>query len=52
MKDNFVASYCYNFTFLEGVSFEQHEEFQITLSFGVQFSEPFAEIYFLSNLLS
>ena len=33
---------------LEGVSFEQHEEFQITLSLCVHFSEHVAKIYFLS----
>ena len=33
---------------LEGVSFEQHEEFQITLCLCVQFSEHVAKIYFLS----
>ena len=33
---------------LDGVSFEQHEEFQITLSLCVQFSEHAAKIYFLS----
>ena len=33
---------------LEGVSFEQHEEFQITLSLCVQFSEHVTKIYFLA----
>ena len=39
-------------TFLERVSFEQHEELKITLSLCVEFSESVAKIYFLSNLLS
>ena len=33
---------------LEGVSFEQHEEFQNILSLRVQLSEHVANIYFLS----
>ena len=33
--NNFMARYCYNCTLLEGVSFEQHEEFKITLSLWV-----------------
>ena len=32
MKDNFMARYCHNRTFLEGASFEEHNEFQISLS--------------------
>ena len=40
MKDNVMARYCHNSTFLEGISIEQHEEFQITSSLLVQFSEP------------
>ena len=40
------------FTFLEVFSFDQHEEFQITLSLRVQFSESVAKIFFWSNLLS
>ena len=38
--------------FCTGVSCEQHNEFQISLSLWVQFSGPFAKIYFLSNLQS
>ena len=34
---------------LERVSFEQHEEFQIILSWCVQFSEHVSKIYYLSN---
>ena len=31
IKNNFMARYCQNSTFLEGVPLEQHKEFQITL---------------------
>ena len=51
-ENNFMARYCHSYTYLERVSFEQHEEFQITLSLSVQFSELVAKINFLSNLLS
>ena len=50
MKDN--SSQDIAKTFLERVSFEQHEELKITLSLCVEFSESVAKIYFLSNLLS
>ena len=43
-----MARYCHNSTYLEGVSFEQHEEFQITLILRVPFPETAAKIYFLS----
>ena len=48
MKDNFMARFCHNLTYLERVSFEQHREslIQITLNLGVQFSEPVAKIFF------
>ena len=36
----------YNCTFLKRVSFNQHEEFQISHSLKVQFSELAAKIYF------
>ena len=48
---NFRARYGHNCTFSEGFSFEYHENFYITLSLRVQFSETVAKIYFLSNLL-
>ena len=48
MKNNFMARHCNNTTLLDGVSFEQPKEFQITLSLWVQFSETVAKIYFLS----
>ena len=48
MKNNFMARHCNNTTHLDGVSFEQPKEFQITLSLRVQFSETVAKIYFLS----
>ena len=41
-----MASYWRNYTFLEGVSFEEHEEFQLTLSLLVRFSERVAKSYF------
>ena len=44
--DSFLARYCHNCTFLQGVSFKQHEQFQTILSW-VQFSEPAAKICFL-----
>ena len=47
-----MARYCHNYTFLEGVSIDQHEEFQITFSLRVQCSEPVAKIFFFANLLS
>ena len=58
MKNNFMARCCYPvdfwmgfLRFLDGVSYEQQEEFQISLSLRVQFSEPFAKVvFFLSNL--
>ena len=31
-KNNFMARYCHSCTFLEGISFEQHNEIQITFS--------------------
>ena len=43
---NFLWIFAKNSYILEGVSFEQHEEFQITLSLCVQFSEHVAKIYF------
>ena len=46
VKNNFMARYRLNCTFLEGAFFEQHEEFEISLSLWVQFSEPVAKIYF------
>ena len=40
-----MKKYFHNFTFLERVSFEKHEEFQITISFAqVPFSELVAKI--------
>ena len=42
-----MARYCHNSVFLDGVSFEQHEDSQTTLSLRVQFLEPIAKIYFL-----
>ena len=50
-----MTRYCHNCTFFEEVSFQQHEdheEFQISLSLGVQFSDAVAKIYFLPNLQS
>ena len=46
--DSFLARYCHNCTFLQGVSFKQHEQFRTSLS-CVQYSdsEPAAKIYFL-----
>ena len=52
MKDNFMARYCHNCAFLEGVSFKNHEEFQTNLSKSVQLSEPVMKICFLLNLQS
>ena len=43
---NFLWILGKNVGILEGVSFEQHKEFQITLSLCVQFSEHVAKIYF------
>ena len=40
------------FDFYREVSFKQHNEFQVSLSLWVQFSEPVAKIWFLSNLQS
>ena len=43
IKNNSMARYCHNSTFLEEVSFEQHEEIQITISLWIQFSETVAK---------
>ena len=47
MKDNVMARYCYNSSFLQGDVLEQCKGFQITLKSWVQFSEPVAKTYFL-----
>ena len=47
MKNNFTTKYCHNCTFLEGVPFEQHGEFQIIFSLWDQFSEPVAKSIFV-----
>ena len=49
IKSNFMARYCHNCTFLEEVSFEQYEEFQISRGRWVQFFEPVRN-FFLSIL--
>ena len=50
MKDNFMVRYCDNCTFLEEVYFEKNKKFQISLSLWVEFYEPVAKTYILSNL--
>ena len=45
-----MARYSHNCTFLEEISFKQHEKIQISLSLVVQFSEPVAKIHLLLNL--
>ena len=46
MKDNFLVRYCITVHFWREVSFEQHNEFQVSLSLWFQFSESVAKIYF------
>ena len=42
-----MEKFCYSFRFLEGVRFEQHEEFQISLNIWVQLPEPVAKSFFV-----
>ena len=41
LKDNFMVRYFHRFTFLNGVSSKQYEDFQISLSWWVQFAIQF-----------
>ena len=47
-----VNIFKHNCTILEEVSFNHHKEFQTSLSLWVNFSEPIANIDFLSYLQS
>ena len=46
MKDNAMVRYSHNSTFFGGGSLEQHEEFQITVSLWVKFSEHVVKFFF------